>query len=460
MEFDKKARKIANEILKHREILVVTHIDADGISAGAIAYESLKRAGIETSIKFVKQLGDKEIEELKDKNTFIWFTDLGSGQIDKLTDLDFVITDHHIPIAKHEMQLNPNDFGLDGSFELSGAGTTFMVASKLKSERRTIFDFTDVNLDLINLAIVGAVGDLQDSAECMLKGKNRDIVKKAEKNNFLKVVRDLRFFGKQTRPIAKMLEYNIEPYLPGISGNEKGCVRFLSSLSIDPWKRWIELSFEEKKKIVSELVRLCMEFGMPYKNILRIVGECYILLDKPEGTEMRDAMEFSTLLNATARYGEEEIGLRVCLGDENAFKRARSLLQNHRKNLSEGLRLVEELGIEELKNIQFFHAQDEIPDTIVGIIAGMSFHKGNFDKPIVAFAKSENGVKVSARATQRLIERGVNLAEAIRKAAEKVGGSGGGHKIAAGATIPEGKEIEFLNFLDEIVGEQLENRKI
>jgi RecJ-like exonuclease len=35
-----------------------------------------------------------------------------------------------------------------------------------------------------------------------------------------------------------------------------------------------------------------------------------------------------------------------------------------------------------------------------------------------------------------------------------VGGVGGGHAVASGATIPKGKETEFLAKLDSIVGEQ------
>ena len=117
--------------------------------------------------------------------------------------------------------------------------------------------------------------------------------------------------------------------------------------------------------------------------------------------------------------------------------------------------LVDEIGIIELENIQYFHAGNEILDTIVGIVAGMCFSKANLNKPIVAFAYTEDGVKVSARATQRLVERGVHLARAIKIASEKVGGSGGGHSIAAGATIPKGTEDEFLKELDRIIGQQL-----
>ncbi|HMB50073.1 MAG TPA: DHHA1 domain-containing protein, partial [Natronoarchaeum rubrum] len=36
-----------------------------------------------------------------------------------------------------------------------------------------------------------------------------------------------------------------------------------------------------------------------------------------------------------------------------------------------------------------------------------------------------------------------------------VGGDGGGHDVAAGATVPAGTEAEFVERADEIVGDQL-----
>jgi len=443
-ELLKRAEEIAERIAEKEEVLVVTHIDADGITSGSIAHASLLRAGIESKVKFVKQLDNVEIEKIKDENTFVWFTDIGSGVVDLLEGIEFAITDHHLPKARHRMQLNPHEFGYDGSFELSGATTTYLVARKLAE-----------NSDLIPLGIVGAVGDLQDSQWGMLRGLNRKILMLGVRKGSIEIVKDLRFFGKQTRPVAKMLEYNTEPFIPGITANEAGVLSFLESVGVNPWVRWIELSVSEKRRVVSGLVSLAMDFCLPYPSIVRMVGECYILLNEEVGTEKRDAMEFSTLLNATARYEEAEVGLGVCMGDERAYRRARTLLQNHRRNLSEGIKFVERNGIEELENIQYFHAKDFIPDTIVGIVAGMCFHKGNREKPIVAFAESDKGVKVSARATYRIVERGVNLAKALQKAAEAVGGVGGGHSVAAGATIPAGREEEFLKILDKIIGEQL-----
>ena len=451
MDLIKKAYEISERIRKEDEFLVVTHIDADGITSGAIAYETLRRIGKEAEIIFLKQLDENAVERIADENRFVWLTDLGSGNISLLLrrKLEFVISDHHVPEMVYRWQLNPHDFGYDGSYDLSGSTTTYLISRCL-----------GLNYDLSTLAIVGAVGDLQDSREAKLVGLNRFVLEEATKYGYVSAIKDLRFFGKQTRPIYKMLEYTFDPYLPGISGNERGAIEFLSSLGVEikreDWIRWIDLSREKKRKVVSGIVRVCMEAGYSYELIKKIVGETYILLEEENGTELRDAMEYSTLLNATARYGFEEVGLKVCLGDRGKyFRKARTLLQEHRKNLSAGIRLVEEMGIVELEFVQYFHAKSAIPETIVGIVAGMSYSIASKNKPIVAFAYSDEGVKVSARATKELVEKGLHLASAIKEAAEAVGGNGGGHSIAAGATIPRGKEEEFIQLLNKIVGLQL-----
>jgi RecJ-like exonuclease len=449
-----RARHIASLIAESDDILIVTHIDADGITAGSIAKMTLERLGKNCDVCFVKQLGENEINSIADESRFTWFTDLGSGQLDliKKNILYFVVSDHHVPICDDPRQLNPHTFGYDGGYELSGGTTTYLISKMLG---RSLFA---KNVDLAALSIVGAVGDLQDSREGRLVGLNRTVLEDGLNSGTLDVKKDLRLFGKQTRPVAKMLEYTFDPFLPGLSGNEKASLEFLESLGIKvgDWGRWVDLSTEERRNVTSALVKLCMNSKLPYEAIKKLVGESYILLNEEEGTELRDAMEFSTLLNATARYGYHEIGLRICLGDRNsAFKKARTLLQNHRRNLSEGLKLVDELGIIEMENIQYFDAGEMILDTIVGIVAGMCYSKANLNKPIVGLVRNEDGIKVSARATQRLVDRGVHLAKAIKEVAKRIGGEGGGHSIAAGALIPESEAESFLRELDRIVGMQI-----
>ncbi|MEM3390739.1 MAG: recombinase RecJ, partial [Archaeoglobaceae archaeon] len=111
--------------------------------------------------------------------------------------------------------------GIDGSVEMSGAVATLMVANRLSSNPR-----------LAELAIVGAVGDLQDSRFGKLVGFNRRLVEFLN-GDIVEIQRDIRFFGKQTRPIAKMLEYNTDPIIPGITGDENGSLKFLASVGVD-----------------------------------------------------------------------------------------------------------------------------------------------------------------------------------------------------------------------------------
>ncbi len=446
------ARECAEEIRKHEEVQLVSHIDADGITSAAIIAKALERAGIGYEIRFVKQLDENIVRELADINPELTiFTDLGSGQLEHINDhgLNSVVSDHHRPQGDNRFHLNPHLFGANGSYEISGSGTTFILATQMGDNR-----------DLADLAIVGCVGDMQYRKHGHLVSLNRMILE-ANPNSIIPK-KDISLFGKQTRPVYKMLQYSSDPFIPGLTGNEEACSDFLKRVGLrfsddERWRRWIDLSEEEKTRITSSLLQYGIQRGMSSYNIGRLVSEGYILLSEKEGTEMRDAMEYSTLLNATGRYMKAEIGMQVCMGDrDGAYREAQELLNDHRRNLVEGLNFVRDNGITELSHIQYFDAGSTIPETIVGIVAGMShFSAGNRKLPIIAFADKDDGYKVSARGTQELVNRGLNLAKALTDVCHELGGAGGGHDIAAGATVPFGKKEEFIVKFNSAIASQL-----
>ncbi|WP_406659962.1 DHH family phosphoesterase [Methanolobus sp. ZRKC3] len=446
-----QARKCAEEIKRYREVQLVSHIDADGITSGAIIAKSLQRAGIEYDMQFVKQLDENIIKELADRNPELTiFTDLGSGQIEHINNygLNAIVSDHHRPQGEIDLHLNSHLFGANGSFEISGSGTTFILANQLGNNR-----------DLADLAITGCIGDMQYRKYGKIVSLNREILE----NNPTAIIpkTDISLFGKQTRPVYKMLQYSSDPYLPGLTGNENACITFLQNMGLkyandEKWRRWIDLTDEEKTNISSSLLQYSMQNGLSSYNISRLIGESYILLQETEGTEMRDASEYSTLLNATGRYMRAEIGMAVCMGDRgDAYEEAKNLLATHRKNLVDGLNFVKENGVTQLSHLQYFDAGSKIPETIVGIVAGMSHSSNNRYLPIIAFANSDDGYKVSARGTQELVNRGLNLSDAISKVCQEIGGAGGGHDIAAGATVPAGKKEIFIEKLNAIIATQI-----
>jgi RecJ-like exonuclease len=454
---NKRAKEIVNIIKKSKQIHIVSHIDADGLTAGSIAYKTLERIGKDFTIEFVKQLDEKVVKNIKDKNyELVWFTDLGSNISTNYNDINMIITDHHEcpENSNKSFHLNPHLFNFDGGYNISGAGTTYLVSKAMDKK----------NMDLSALAIVGACGDLQDRKYGKLMGLNREILTDGKRMELVNSKIDIRFFGRETRPIYKLLQYANDPVIPNITGRESSCITFLQELGIklkdgDYWRRWIDLTKNERSKIISNIAQILLVKGFGYKITKKIIGEVYLLNKEQEGTEVHDAKEFATLLNSTARYEKYDVGLKVCLGDRDKYlKKAKNLLLGHRANLVEGLEFAREEGIVKREYIQFFHAGNGIRDTIIGIVTNMLINSDDVDSniPLIGFAfKNDGQVKVSARGTEELIEKGLNLSTAIKKAASSLDGIGGGHNIAAGATIPRGKEDEFLDILEKEIKTQL-----
>lgn len=458
-----RAAACADALRASDEVLVASHIDADGLTSAAVAAKALERAEISYTVFFSKQLSAEEIEGMAaGPYETVLFTDFGSGQLAEIAPYEAegsitpIVCDHHEPDGTETAyHLNPLLFGIDGSRELSGAGTTYVLARALEEQCD--------NRDLSALAVVGAVGDMQAS-DGELNGANERIVEEGVEVGVLDTGSDLALYGTQTRPLPKLLEYAGDVRIPGITNDTTGVRQFLDEHDIpvksgDEWRRWVDLTADEKQRLVSGLIRRAVASGVPAKRIEMLVGTTYTLVAEDEGTELRDASEFSTLLNATARYERADVGLGVCLGDrEAAYTRAKRLLANHRRNLSEGIEWVQSTGVTVEPNLQWFDAGDRIQDTIVGIVAGMALGGGGVkaDRPIIAFAEeSPTETKVSSRGTGRLVGDGLDLSVVMREASTAVGGDGGGHTIAAGATIPAGTEEEFIERANDIIGEQL-----
>lgn len=441
--------RAAERLRRARDVRVVAHIDADGLTAGSIADAMLERAGVEHRMDFVKSLTPEELDRIRDANNEVTlFVDLGSGVADRLQGMEVVICDHHHFGADLPYHLNPRLYGMDGGTTASGAGMTYLLARAMDRANR----------DLAALAVVGAVGDLQDLHARRLTGLNRDIIlADGRAAGVVEASLDTRLFGRETRPVHKMLQYADDPHLPGLSGREEPCLRFLQELGVpagdgERWRRWVDLTLEERRRVLSALASHLLRAGRGAEAARRLVGEVYSFPRERLGEPVHDAKEFATLLNSTARYGKAAVGLAVCRGDRGAaYQDALSLLRDHRHNLVSGLQLVRERGLTQRTTLQYFDAGDQIRDTIVGIVAGMLYGLEGVrrDLPIVGFARTDDGkTKVSARASRDIVKRGVNLSRALGQAAQAVEGIGGGHDVAAGATIPRGREGEFLEHLE------------
>lgn len=453
--------RAARRIVSASDILVVAHIDADGITSAAIATETCRRLGKEYEVLFAKKMDETTIDTINhSRRSLVWIVDLGSGYLSAFTRSNIVVTDHHVPDPKWRKgqtmldsftvveHVNLHKYGMDGSVEGCGATMTYLVS-------KTINDY---NRNLAYLAVVGACGDIQDRVGYRLTGLNEIILQDAVESGDVVVKKDLRLFGRETRPIVQFLQYGNDPAIPGITDNNAGCNRLLAAHNVQ-LKRdgrltvWNDLSDEEKLPICNDILSM-----IDPKDAGAIYGDVYTLPGFPKEGGLRDAKEFATALNSCGRYDDAPTGMRMCFGDVGALKEAGNNRAEHRRNISAALQFVKQNDLIRVrKYIQYFDAGDSIKETVVGIVTGMILSMNGIrrDIPMVAFAVADDGVKVSARADKSLGERGLDLSRIMSEASEKVGGYGGGHNIAAGATIPEECKERFLDIVEDMVRSQL-----
>jgi RecJ-like exonuclease len=445
---------------------VVSHLDADGLAAAGVIATALARLDAVFRVRIERWLDEKILQSIvADEPGLIVFCDFGSGDLllvnSCLSGRRVAVLDHHQPVGVADpgfVHVNPHVFGVDGSRDLSAAGVAYFVAKA--SDK--------ANVDLARVAVVGALGDLQDKYEARrLGGLNSVIVDDAVAAGFLGLESDLLFFGRETRPIHQALARTTTPFIPGISGEEDKSLAFLVGLGIPPkrddrWRALRDLSDDERKRLFNALVDYLMSRDLSSDVALSIRGTVYTLVREEPWTVMRDGREFSVLLNATGRMDKAGLGVAVCMGDRGAaLEEANAVLDEYRRTIMKylGWLLEPDSGrVEELENIYVARGQGVIDDKIIGTISSiLSMSLAKPEKPIIAYSvvEGESLVKVSARSTDSVVKRGLNLGEVLRVAAEGLGGKGGGHNIAAGAQVAVGSLDVFLRSVDELVKKQL-----
>jgi RecJ-like exonuclease len=462
------AKAIVETVEDDGLIHVFSHLDADGIAAAGIIGKALLRLDARFRIRITQWIEEKIFEVLSDKPQLIVFSDLGSGYTDllreKLADFKIVILDHHQVVGQDSpnfVHVNPHLHGIDGARDISGAGVAYFAARAID----------EANVDSAPVAVVGALGDLQDKYDQrMLGGMNERIVQEAVKEGILTVEKDLIFFGRETRPIHRMLANTTTPFIPGISGEEGNSLAFLKNLNIEPrngekWRALRDLSDDEKRRLCTALADYLLSKGLRF-DVGDLIGHVYVLNHEEPWTPLRDAREFAVLLNATGRMDRSSLGVTVCMGGRgSAFEEAVKVLEDYRRAINKYLGWVMEKPerMREMENIYVVYGENFINDKIVGAISSiLSGGLPNPEKPLIAYANVEDQglAKISARTVDAVVARGINLGDIMQAAAEKCEGKGGGHNIAAGAQVPLEKINAFIGIVNELVGRRLKGEKI
>lgn len=354
------------------EALLVFHDDADGISAGAIAYEALRRAGWSVRPVCVEKLMDQVIRRVHEvAQDLVVYVDIGSPHADRISEanrgrLPVIILDHHDPVEVNDptvINVNPELHGLEGERDASGSVVTYLFAKVLDGGNR----------DLAPIAMVG-----------------------------------LQEIPKPGGPLVEEVE-----------GDARA-----SGRKVD-----VRTTF----------------------RVLQVLG------------------------SAGYYRGGPAAGLRACIEglSEEVVKMAERLEEERRRANRRMLAILRREGLRKLKHVQWFDSRGVfrgMGTKVIGTFCSyLSYQRGlvDQDKYLVGLMEMPGEIpglmrlegrwtKVSMRVPEGLrasVEAGrlPGLGELAARVARELGGVGDGHKFAASAVIPAGREREFLEAVDNYI---------
>jgi len=430
-------------LLENDTIKIVSHYDADGICAAGILCNIFIREGKKFHVTLTRSLKDEQVEFFKKENypTTI-FCDMGSNRIDEFSEFagDVIILDHHSALDDSEdpLLINPNFFGMDGSYDICASSLAFLLSLVISQD----------NWDLSALGLAGVIGDKQHMDG--LKGFNAEMTNIAKEKGILVEKMSFKLNGFT---LKNALVEGLDPFIRNMSGREDKVLEFLSRMNFNPNIIIEDMAESHKRLLASAIIVQLLAQNVRPEIAEGVVTTKYWL---PQWNLY--ASDLSNYVNSCGSMNNMGCGLALCLGDEISLKKAKELRKAYKDELRQGLLKLETEGAHQKKNIQFFYAENP---SLAGAKAGLGMmYLFDQEKPTFALSVLEKETKVSSRGTRYLVSKGLDLALACREAATGVRGVGGGHPIASGATIPKGKEEDFLNLLDDIIGKQLKNKDV
>lgn len=464
-------------------IHIYSHTDTDGICAASILSLALKRENINYHITILKQIQEKNLKQIaftmNENREFLFFLDFGSGHLNLLSeylvDGKYIILDHHQPL-KSQNNLSISGFhsnsyfaDVSGSSDICGSGMAYLFAKKMRKD----------NIDLASLAVVGAIGDHQNTGDQQtFTGENSVILQDAIESN--QIIEDVEPLLPRTISLPLGLATKLPEGINLFDNDIKKSTFFLKKIGVKHedgfgHPRFLpDLSTSEKRILTSELVKKFLsENTDSTKNISDLLITHYLLPQFKE-YECYDAKDFSKMIDACGRLNIPSIGIACCVIRSNKIiKKGIEALKKYSQTLQNAVKwLIDKKKFTHFKAIEAFDGEEMVSEFIVGVVCSILIDSSIYDKstevdtskPIIGYALSENNYKVSARCSENLIKKGVDLSQAIRSTCTTLGlkAKGGGHPPAAGAYIPKTLIRQFFSELDQQIrlqmGEKIEDK--
>ncbi|MHC1624563.1 MAG: DHH family phosphoesterase, partial [Methermicoccaceae archaeon] len=439
VEFETLLKRGAERILRANSVRIVTHNDSDGLSAGAIMCGVLSELGIPFHLTALPKLtltALKDLTQDMDNDTLLLLCDMGSSlrsnelnEIGVLPD-KVVVLDHHRPVdegdeaEKKFIMVNPHLVGIDGAFELCASAVSYLVSRYMIGERA---------ISYVWIAVAGILGDRQH-----LKGMNLAILEEGVNQGILSLHEGVIL---PERPLKELFENGVEPYLPmaGDIADKMG----VGGITIS-------MLGEREQEFANLLALIILKTPNP-RAIGYLLGKAVRLGTKDDGKKRICPYMLATLLDACGKLEHPSVGIGVALSDEDCLMEAYELLGAYERDVKVGIKKALEAMVEK-KYMRYSVVPNlKFTGTVASVLTRYSLTP---DKPLLLLSIRDEESRVSARGNASLVSRGLDLSS-VCAIANELGGMGGGHSVASGATLPRGKEKDFLKRANLMITKQL-----
>lgn len=447
-EFENRLTTIAAEFREnckyYSEILSIHHTDADGISSGAIIKSLLSSMGL--PFRQIANNLDQPWEnfldtinaQIKPKSAII-FSDCAPSAIilhkmlqDK-PDVHFYILDHHVfqhdptqSLSESIYNANPTEFGLNGLKDIAGATLNYLFTKAVDPiySRHVWF------------AAIGMGGDTLEHFD-NYRSYNQQVILEAAELNQIELKKGLCAYGSMHERLDKVLAHSILPYIPKCEGNPAKAKEILVSLNIDFRKKVEELTEIEIEAIAAALHPT--------------LKGTYITFPKKTGV-FHYSFEHAQLISL---IGHDNPLLALKLIEERApSSELKEKYRDFIEKLAKYLTIFMNIPKVETQHALVVDVSGHIPLPLWSDISSFSTINKIYPihKVLIFGGVDKGSMKVSIRATKEFIEshKGIGANIVAKRLAERIGGSGGGHDLAAGLRFPPEQFSTLCKTVDEI----------
>jgi RecJ-like exonuclease len=221
------------------------------------------------------------------------------------------------------------------------------------------------------------------------------------------------------------------------------------------WRVLAEFSQEEKSAIVEAVAKFVGSSDKRLSEILLddLIGYVYTLAREDKRSLLRDAREFSTMLNACGRIGRAGVGIALCMGDRNtALSTGEEIMSTYKMTLRNNISTIfsEKWRLADDGKTTFVNGDGILEEAMLGAVSSLLSRSPSF-RGRVLFVRTltkDGTYKFSSRKCLHCKSQ-ANLGVIMRQCSKALNGAGGGHSAAAGCSIPSSALEDFIAGIKE-----------